>query len=141
MSVPRGRFPQPHGNQLRFDLAIKPARHGRFRAFLAVQRQLKAFGRQAFAEILDGLHTAVEGLGNLGICPSRPRDICLEQDLSATKFLRRALEILEDRLTDTPLFLRQPDDIPLVHGKPPCAWKCPRNCHNHHPQFLALTTH
>ena len=69
------------------DLAIALAKYGRFRAFLAVQRQLKAFGSQAFAEILDGLRAAVEGLRNLGIRPSRPGDICLEQDLSATKFL------------------------------------------------------
>ena len=141
MSVTRWRLTQPHGNQLRFDLAIELAKYGRFRAFLAVQSQLKAFGSQAFAEILDGLHAALEGLGNLCIRPSRPGDICLEQDLSTTKRRRRSLEILEDRLTDTPLFIRQPAYILLVHGKPPCAWKCPSNCQNHQPQFLALTTH
>ena len=88
MSVTHWRLTQPHGNQLRFDLAIKLAKYGRFRAFLAVQSQLEAFSSQAFAEILDGLHATVEGLGNFGIRPSRPGDICLEQDLSTTELLR-----------------------------------------------------
>src|SRR3977135_3613249 len=80
----------------------------------------KAFGGQAFAEMLDRLHAAVEGLGNLDIWPPGPLGICLAQDLSTTKLLRRSLESLDDPLTDHPLFLRQPDHVLLVHGKPPC---------------------
>src|SRR5713101_1715372 len=60
-----------------------------------------------------------EGLGNLDIRPPGPIGICLEQDLSTTKLLRRSLERLDDPLTDSPLFLRQPNNVFLVHGKPP----------------------
>ena len=110
VSVTRRRLAQPHGDQLRFGLAIELARRGRFLAFLAFQSQFKAFRDQAFAEILDRLHAAVEGLGDLDIRPSRPIGIRLEQDLSTTKLLRRSLELLDDLLTDTTLFIRQPDD-------------------------------
>jgi hypothetical protein len=39
-------------------------------------------------QILDRLHAAVEGLGDLGIGPSPPISIRLEQDMSATNLLR-----------------------------------------------------
>ena len=38
----------------------------------AVQGQVKTFGDQALAEILDGLHPAIERLGRLDIRPSGP---------------------------------------------------------------------
>ena len=53
MSVTRWRLPQAPGDPLRVGLAIALARRGRFLAFLAVQSQRKAFGDQAFAEMLD----------------------------------------------------------------------------------------
>jgi hypothetical protein len=59
VSVTRRWLAQPHGDQLRFGLAIEPARSGRFLAFLSVESQLKALGNEAFAEILDRLHTTV----------------------------------------------------------------------------------
>ena len=141
VSVTRWRLTQSHGDQLRFGLAIELARRGRFLAFLAVQSQRKAFGDQAFAEILDRLHAAVEGLGNLDIRPPGSIGICLEQDLSTTKLLRRSLESLDDPLTDSPLFLRQPNNVLLVHGKPPCDQQFPNNSQNQQPHFLALKTH
>src|SRR5439155_26274826 len=78
--------------------------------------QLEAFSDQALADILDRLHAAVEGLSDLGIRPVQSIHIRLEQDLSATKLLRRSFEILDDLLTDTTLFRRQPNHVLLVHG-------------------------
>ena len=112
-----------------------------FLAFLAVQSQRKAFGDQAFAEMLDRVHAAVEGLGNLDIRPPGPLGICLEQALRATKLLRRSLEMFDDPLTDHPLFLRQPNHGLLVHGKPPCDQQFPNNSQNQQPHFLDLKTH
>jgi hypothetical protein len=141
VSVLRRRLTQSHGDPRRFGLAIELARRGRFLAFLAVQSELKAFGGQAFAELLDRLHAAVEGLGNFDSRPPCPIGICLEQDLSTTKLLRRSRESLDDPLTDTPLFLRQPHNVLLVHGKPACDQKLPNNSQNQQPNFLDLKTH
>ena len=88
VSITRRWLTQPHGDQLRFGLAIEHAGRGRLLAFLAVESQLKALGGQAFAEILDRLHTTVVGLGDLDIRPFRSVSVRLEQDLSTTKFLR-----------------------------------------------------
>src|SRR5712691_7103931 len=88
VSITRRRFPQPHGKQLRFRLAIELARRGRFPALLALQSPFKAFRNQAFAEILDRLLAAVESIGHPDIWPSWPIGIRLEQNLSATKLLR-----------------------------------------------------
>jgi hypothetical protein len=79
---------KPHGDQLRFGLAIELAGRRRFLAFLALQSQFESFRNQAFAKILDRLHAAVERIGNPDICPSWPISIRLEQNLSATKLLR-----------------------------------------------------
>ena len=125
VSVTRGGLAQPHGNQLRFPLAIELGRRGRQRAFLAAQGQLKALGDQPLAEILDRLHATVECLGDLRIRPSRPIGIGLEQDLSAASLLRRPLELLDDLLTNATLFIRQPHNVLFVHGTPPCDRKCP----------------
>jgi hypothetical protein len=141
VSVAGRRFAQSHRNQLRLGLTIELARRGRLRAFLAVQGRFKAFGDQALAEVLDGLHTAIEGLGDLDIRPSRPVSIRLEQDLGAAKPLRRSLELLEDLLTNGTLFIRQPDDVLLDHGTPPRDGKCPNNPRDHQPHFLPLKTH
>src|SRR5262249_43848927 len=116
VSVTRGRLTQTQGDQLGLGLPIEFARRGRFRAFFALQSQLEAFGDQTFADILDRLHPAVKGGGNLHVRPVGSIGIRLEQDLSATKLLRRSLEILDDLLTDATLFLRQPHNILLVHG-------------------------
>ena len=141
VSVTDRRLTQAHSDQLRLGLAIELARRRRFLAFLAVQSQRKAFGDQAVAEMLDRLHAAVEGLGNLDIRPPGSIGICLEQDLSTTKLLRRSLESLDDPLTDHPLCLRQPDHVRLVHGKPPCDQQFPNNSQNQQPHFLDLKTH
>jgi hypothetical protein len=88
VSVTHRQLAQPQCNQLRFGLAIKLGRRGRLLALFPVQNQLEAFGDQTFAKILDRLHAAVEGLGDLDIRPSRPIGIRLEQDLSTAKFPR-----------------------------------------------------
>jgi len=141
VAVPRWRLPQSHGDPRRFGLAIALARRGRFLAFLAVQSQRKAFGDQAFAEMLDRVHAAVAGFGHLDIRPPGPLGICLAQDLSTTQLLRRSLESLDDPLTDHPLCLRQPDHILLVPGTPPCDQQFPNHSPNQQPHFLALKTH
>jgi len=87
--------------------------------FLALQGQLKAFDDQAFAETLDGLDATVERLGDLEIRPRRTIGIRLEQDLSTANLLRRSFEFLDDFLTRATLFVRQPNEILLVHGAPP----------------------
>jgi hypothetical protein len=89
---------KPHGDQLRFGLAIELAGRGRFLAFLALQSQFKAFGNQALTQIFDRLHAAVERIGNSDIGPSWAISIRLEQNLSATKLLRRPFEILDNLL-------------------------------------------
>ncbi len=141
VSVTRRRLAQPHGNQLRFTRAVELGGRGRRLAFLAFQCQFKALGDQPLAEILDRLHAAVECFSDLGIWPPRPIDIRLEQDLSTASLLRRPLELLHDFLTDATLFLRQPHDVLLVHGTPPCDRKFPIKPRNQQPQFLCLRTH
>jgi hypothetical protein len=138
--ITSGRLAQPQCDQLGFAHTVELRRRGRLLAFLALQSQFKAFGDQAFAETLDRLHAAVESLGDLDVWPRGPIGIRLEQDLSTAKLLRRTFEILDDFLTTATLFVRQPDDILLVHGTPPCAPKFPSNSQNHQPQFLALRT-
>ena len=88
MSVTCWWLTKTHGDQLRFGFATELARRRRLLAFLTIQSPFEAFGDQAFAKILDRLHTAMEGLGDLDIQPTRPVGICLEQNLRATKPLR-----------------------------------------------------
>ena len=88
VSVPHRWLAQPHGNHLRFRLAVERGKCGWFLAFLPVQCQCKAFSDETFADMLDRLHPAVERLGDLDIQPSWPIGIRLEQDLSTAKLLR-----------------------------------------------------
>jgi hypothetical protein len=53
----------------------------------------------------------------------------------------RRFELLDDLLTDTTLFIREPYNELLVHGKPPCHQKLPNKPPNQQPQFLALKRH
>jgi hypothetical protein len=94
VSVPRWRLPQSHGDQRRFGLAIALARRGRFLAFLAVQSQRKAFGDQAFAEMLDRLPAAVEGLGDLDIRPPGPSASALRRICARRNFCDDPLRCL-----------------------------------------------
>src|SRR5215210_944848 len=141
MTVASRGLTKPHGDQLRFGRAIELAGRGRFLAFLALQSQFKSFRNQALAKILYGLHAAIKRIGNLDIRPSWPISIRLEQNLSATKLLRRSFEIFDDLLTNTSLLIRQAYNEFLVHGKPPCDRKLPVKPQNQQPQFLALMGH
>ena len=105
MAVPRRRFAQPHGNQLRFRRAVELGTRGWFLALLPVQCEVKPFRDETFADILDRLHPAVERLGDLDVQPSRPISIRLEQDLRTAKLLRRSREFLDNLLTDATLFI------------------------------------
>jgi hypothetical protein len=85
MSITGRRLAQPHGNQLRFELTIQLASRRRFPPLLALQSQCKAFGDQAFADVFDRLHVAVEGLADPDIRPSWTIGIRFEQNLSTTE--------------------------------------------------------
>src|SRR5262249_52519296 len=141
VAVAYRRLSQPQSNQLCFRLTVQLARRGRFRAFLALQGQGKTFRHQAFSEILEGLHAAVKRLSNPHVWPCWPIGVSFEQHLRTTKFLRGALEMLDDLLTPTTLVIREPYNELLMHGKPPCPQKLPSKPLNQQPQFLVLKRH
>ena len=71
------------------------------------------------------------------------RSVCigLGQDLSTSYFLTRPLEFLDHGRQLIPFLIRQPNDILLVHGKPPCFPHHPRSDGISQPQLLAVTEH
>src|SRR6478672_9096527 len=85
------------------------------RCSIVCTRQLKA------SAILTSGHPAPSALALSRICARR--NFC------------------DDPLTDHPLFLRQPNHILLVHGKPPCDQQFPNNSQNQQPHFLDLKGH
>jgi hypothetical protein len=106
LAVSGRRLAQPHGNQFRLPIAIEFGRRGWILAFLTLQCQLEAFRHQTFADILDGLYTAIERLGNPLVGPSRPIRIRFEQNLRTPRFLRRSLKIFDHLLAGSTLFVR-----------------------------------
>src|SRR5262249_16017748 len=116
--------------------------HNRRRlAHLTIQRLSKAVLDEALTNVFDGLSSASERLGNPMVGPVRTVRVGLQQNLSASNLLARPLQLLDHDHEFVTFLSRQPDDILLVHRKPPCSPHHPRFRRFPQPQFLAVTKH
>jgi len=139
VGVSLGRRAQSEGDQLSLLLAAENLFRGRLLSLLAVQDLLETLGHKALSQFLDSTSSAIVRLCDSLVCPSRAGLIGLQEHLRPPDLLARPGE-LRDNISQNPAFLRrQPHDILLSHGTPPCCRKHPISRALHKSDFLAVT--
>jgi hypothetical protein len=141
MAEAGGRLAQAQGDQFRLAGAVEQLRRRRRRPFLANQRCLEAFQDERLPHVLDRPRPAPDHFTDLGVSPSWPIGIGLEQDRRSPQFLRLALFLLDGRFANRPFLIREPHDILLVHRNLLVDVEVRRNRQLTQPQHLGWTGH
>src|SRR5262249_33092727 len=115
--------------------------HGRLLTLDSVERLFKSLLDESLAKSLHSSRPAPVSLGNALVGPMGPVGIGLEQNLCTSDFLPRSLQLLDNALKLDSFLLRQPHDIQLPHGTPPCAMQHRRFARKCQSDFLAVTEH
>jgi hypothetical protein len=114
-----GRLVEAQGDDLRFLFSIEQLFAGRFNAFFAVQGDFESFGDESLTDVLDGLGTARKGLGDPCVGPPGTIGVGLEQNVSPSHFLKRALLLANQFFERASLLIGQSNNVLLLHGNPP----------------------
>ena len=91
--------------------------------------------------VLDGSRPATDRLADLGVIPSRPVGIGLEQNCCPPQLLRLARFLLDRRFADRSFLVRETHDILLVHRNLLVGAEVLKNRPVRQPENLVWTGH
>ena len=95
--------------------------HRWLRSLNAVERVFKPALNQALPNFLDRSCPTRKRIGDPLIGPISSIRVGFQQDLRTPHLLARPLQLFDNALEFASLLIRQPHDISLLHGTPPCA--------------------
>jgi hypothetical protein len=110
-----GRPAQPQRDQFCLGCAVEQLRRWTGVPFLANQCLLETVEDEGLPYVLDGSRPATDRLADLGVIPSRPVGIALEQNCCPPQLLRLARFLFDRRFANRSFLVREPHDILLVH--------------------------
>ena len=110
-------------------------------ALRSVERLLKTSFDQPLPDVFHRLDSARKRLGDLLVGPVGAVHICFQQNLGTPDLLAGPFQFFDNFAKLVPFLIREPNDILLLHGTPPCAIQHPQSSENRQPQSLAVTKH
>src|SRR5229473_2624506 len=135
------RWPQACRDDAGLLVARQQLLYRRLLTLNAVECCIESLLDESLTQSFNGSRPTRVGLGYALVDPIWTTSVGLEQNLSTSHFLPGSRELFDNAPQLDSFLLRQPNDIQLPHGTPPCATQHHRSVSNCQPDFLAVTAH